>query len=285
MILVTDEERNGGAGRVSLEDPGEDLDLVGFIALGDEPRLPRSAPIQVVGSSSGRSAGEVDPSMTTPTPPPWDSPKVETRARVPNSWTWTRCTARTRPVDRCFRPRRARGRRSSDARYRRFGRQVHRWRVRHRRVVPGLDFVDDVVGTPAQLGAMRAAPAPRSPYRGPPSRWRYASGGPARPRDGVHPRAGRRWPRQRGNPTGKDFVVIGFVTGDVEHGEPVTRDARAGVRPGAREDRVHERVERRAPGAAPRVSPISRTSSVLEPATGRSRSATAASTASAAITR
>ena len=161
--------------------------------------------------------------MTTPTPPPWDSPKVETRKSVPNELDMV---VSVRPglgpsadvsgldepaaVDRL--PALGIGGSVVDRLVgEEFGVDA---------IVPGLDFVDDVVGTPAQL-------------RG------DEDGNPLRDlRTAIHRLDGDTHPAgqyvlqmectfvpdgvdglgSEVTPTGKDFVVTGFVVGDVEHG-------------------------------------------------------------------
>ena len=59
--------------------------LVGFVARGDDLALPGAAAVEVdLDVRFGRAAMRGgQPSMTTPTPPPWDSPQVEMRKTWP----------------------------------------------------------------------------------------------------------------------------------------------------------------------------------------------------------
>ena len=47
VVLVANDDCDRRAGRVALEDSGQNLGLVGFVALGDESRLAGTATIQV----------------------------------------------------------------------------------------------------------------------------------------------------------------------------------------------------------------------------------------------
>ena len=46
LVDIVDQQRNGRAGRQSLEDAGQDAHLIGLLALGGEARLPRPAAVQ-----------------------------------------------------------------------------------------------------------------------------------------------------------------------------------------------------------------------------------------------
>ena len=84
LVGVAHQHRDRRADGETVEDARQDLDLIGFVALGDEPALAGPAAVEVgldVGLGSGRRGGQ--PSTTTPTPPPWDSPNVVTRKTVP----------------------------------------------------------------------------------------------------------------------------------------------------------------------------------------------------------
>ncbi len=48
LVLVVDDETDGGAGGATFEDTGEDLHGVGFAPLGGMTTLPRLAPIQIL---------------------------------------------------------------------------------------------------------------------------------------------------------------------------------------------------------------------------------------------
>ena len=85
-VLVTDENGDGRAEGFPLEDTGEDLAGVGFVARGDDFTLSRTTAIEfVLNIFFGEERLGGQPSMTTPTPPPWDSPQVEMRKQVPRA--------------------------------------------------------------------------------------------------------------------------------------------------------------------------------------------------------
>ncbi len=46
LVDILDHHRNRGAGGLALEHTGQDFDLIGFLALGREARLARTAAIQ-----------------------------------------------------------------------------------------------------------------------------------------------------------------------------------------------------------------------------------------------
>ena len=80
LVLVANDDRDGGAGRLAFEHTGEDLGRVGFFALRDDLALPgrrRSRSGMMSSSESGRPGGQ--PSMITTLAGPWLSPAVVTR--------------------------------------------------------------------------------------------------------------------------------------------------------------------------------------------------------------
>ena len=83
MLRTSDRDRR--AERAALEDPGKDLGAVGFVALRGEAALAGAAAVEValdvVDVVRARRGGQ--PSTTTPTPPPCDSPNVVMRKSVP----------------------------------------------------------------------------------------------------------------------------------------------------------------------------------------------------------